>query len=204
MGKEHLQSVMCSHISCCIYMRQIRFEPSQSRQELQSLQVRTPQQSAVSITPKSLEFQRLRTGASGSFATDNGCYNLLRNKGFDLGLSMCQEHPSEVCLAGREAWKCSWGKEFHGNSLPGVLAFSLTHILIPYSRVSLVYGSTCSLLVLSYYKCLLRLNSDIAKLSPVFQRPRKSLGLPWAWNSVRMLPIQRHSELPLVLHYHLE
>jgi hypothetical protein len=45
------------------------------------------------------------------------------------------------------------------------LAFSLTHTLIFHSRVSLVYGSTCSLLVLSYYKCLLRLNSDIAKVS---------------------------------------
>jgi hypothetical protein len=50
------------------------------------------------------------------------------------------------------------------------LAFSLTHILIFHSRVSLVYGSMCSLLVLSYYKCLLRLNSDIAKPSPVFQQ----------------------------------
>ena len=84
------------------------------------------------------------------------------------------------------------------------LAFSLTHILIPYSRVSLVYGSTCSLLVLSYYKCLSRLNSDIAKPSPVFQLPRKSFSRPWAWNSVRMLPIQWHSELPLALHYHFE
>jgi hypothetical protein len=39
--------------------------------------------------------------------------------------------------------------------------FSLTHILIPYSHVSLVYGPMCSLLVLFYYKSLLRLNSDI-------------------------------------------
>ena len=54
-------------------------------------------------------------------------------------------------------------EEFHGNSLldSGVL----THTLIFHSHVSLVYGSTCSLLVLSYYKCLLRLNSDIAKAS---------------------------------------
>jgi hypothetical protein len=116
----------------------------------------------------------------------------------------CHAHPSEVYLAGQEAWKRSWDKEFHGNSPPGALAFSLTRILIPYSRVSLVYGSTCSLLVLFYYKCLLRLNSDIAKPSPVFQCPRKSLSWQWAWNSVRMLPIQWHSELPLVLHYHLE
>jgi hypothetical protein len=53
----------------------------------------------------------------------------------------------------------------------------ITRILIPYPCVSLVYGSTCSLLVLFYYKCLLRLNSDIAKPSPVFQSPRKSLKL---------------------------
>jgi hypothetical protein len=116
----------------------------------------------------------------------------------------CHTHPSEVCLAGREAWKCSRGKEFHRNSPPGALVFSLTRILIPYTCISLVYGSTCSLFVLSYYKCLLRLNSDMAKPSPVFQSPRKSLSWPWAWNLVRMLPIQWHSELPLVLHYHLE
>jgi hypothetical protein len=34
---------------------------------------------------------------------------------------------------------------------PGIL---ITCILIPYPHVSLVYGSTCSLLVLFYYKCL--------------------------------------------------
>ena len=105
----------------------------------------------------------------------------------------CYAHSSEVCLAGQEAWKHSRGKEFHGNSPPGALAFSLTRILIPYSRVSLVYGSTCSLLVLFYYKCLLRLNSDIAKPSPVFQCPRKTLkptNLEFSRNSVRMLPIQ--------------
>jgi hypothetical protein len=65
-----------------------------------------------------------------------------------------------------------------------------THTL---SRVSLVYGSMCSLLVLFYYKCLLRLNSDLAKPSPVFQRPRKSLKLTnseFSRNSVRRLPIQ--------------
>jgi hypothetical protein len=43
------------------------------------------------------------------------------------------------------------------------LAFTLTHTLIFHSRVSLVYGCTCSLSVFSYYKCLLRLNSDITK-----------------------------------------
>jgi hypothetical protein len=44
----------------------------------------------------------------------------------------------------------------------------ITRILIPYPSISLVYGSTCSLLVLFYYKCLSRLNCDIAKPSPVF------------------------------------
>ena len=109
--------------------------------------------------------------------------------------------------------KSKWIKELHlkpetlkliEEKVGKSLVFSLTHILIPYSRVNLVYGSTCSLLVLSYYKCLLRLNSDIAKPSSVFQSPRKSLSWTWAWNSVRMLPIQWYSELPLVLHYCLE
>ena len=92
-----------------------------------------------------------------------------------------------------EAWKHSRGKEFQGNSTSWNLGILITRILIPYPRISLVYGSTCSLLVLSYYKCLLRLNSDIAKPSPVFQCPRKSLkltNLEFSRNSVRMLPIQ--------------
>jgi hypothetical protein len=55
------------------------------------------------------------------------------------------------------------------------LAFSLTHTLIFHSRVSLVYESTCSLLVLPYYKCLLKLNSDIAKASPSVPRSQKIL-----------------------------
>ena len=55
------------------------------------------------------------------------------------------------------------------------LGILITRILITYPRLSLVYGSMCSLLVLPYYKCLLGLNSDIAKPSPVFQCPRKSL-----------------------------
>jgi hypothetical protein len=59
----------------------------------------------------------------------------------------------------------SWGKRVSRKLSSWSLAFSLTHTLIFHSRVSLVYGSTCSLLVLSYYKCLLRLNSDIAKTS---------------------------------------
>jgi hypothetical protein len=69
-------------------------------------------------------------------------------------LGHCYTHSSEVCLAGQEAWKHSRGKEFHWNSPPGALKFSLTRILILYPRVSLVYGSMCSLLVLFYYKCL--------------------------------------------------
>jgi hypothetical protein len=64
-----------------------------------------------------------------------------------------------------------------------LLELWLTRILIPYPRFSLVYGSTCSLLVLFYYKRLLRLNSDRAKPLPVFQCPRKSLK-PITWNSV--------------------
>jgi hypothetical protein len=73
------------------------------------------------------------------------------------------------------------------------LGILITCILIPYPWVSLVYGSTCSLLVLFYYKCLLRLNSDIAKPSPVFQHPKKSLkptNLEFSRNSVRRWPIQ--------------
>ena len=99
-------------------------------------------------------------------------------------------HSSGVSLTGREAWKPLTRQRVLWKLTSWSLAFSLTHILIFYSRVSLVYGSTCSLLVLSYYKCLLRLNSDIAKPSPVFQHPRKSLSRPWAWNSVKMLPVQ--------------
>ena len=69
-------------------------------------------------------------------------------------------------------------EEFHGNSPPGALAFSFTHILIPYSRVSLVYGTKSSLLIF-YYKCLLRLNSDIVKSPNCSKVPEaKELGIP--------------------------
>jgi hypothetical protein len=105
-------------------------------------------------------------------------------------LARCHTHSSEVCLIGWEAWEHSRGIEFHRNSPPGALAFSLTCILIPYPRVSLVYGSTCSLLVLFYYKCLLRLNSDIVKPPtsvPMFQKPTS---LESGRNAVRKLPIQ--------------
>ena len=84
-------------------------------------------------------------------------------------------HSGRVSLTGREAWKPLTRQRVSQKLTSWSLAFSLTHILIPYSCISLVYGSTCSLLVVSYYKCLLRLNSDIAKPSPVFQHPRKSL-----------------------------
>ena len=59
--------------------------------------------------------------------------------------------------------------------------------LILHSRVSLVYGPMCSRSISFYYKCLLRLNSDIAKDS-VFQQSQivleQDLGLkiqycPW-------------------------
>ena len=59
----------------------------------------------------------------------------------------------------------------------------ITRIFLPYPRISLVYGSTCSPLVLSYYKCPFRLNSDIVKPLPVFHCPRKTLK-PTTWNSV--------------------
>jgi hypothetical protein len=39
-------------------------------------------------------------------------------------ITNCYAHCSEVCLAGREAWEHSRGKEFHENSPPGTLAFS--------------------------------------------------------------------------------
>ena len=84
-------------------------------------------------------------------------------------------HSSQVSLTGREAWKPLTRQRVSRKLTSWSLAFSLTHTFIFHSCVSLVYGSTCSLLVLFYYKCLLRLNSDIAKPSPVFQRPRMSL-----------------------------
>jgi hypothetical protein len=99
----------------------------------------------------------------------------------------CHTPSSEVCLTGWEAWEHSRGIEFQGNSPPGALAFSLTCILIPYSRVSLGYGSTCSLLVLSYYKCLLILNSDIAR---AFTSVSRLQSLESGRNAVRKLPIQ--------------
>jgi hypothetical protein len=105
-------------------------------------------------------------------------------------LSPCATHSGQVSLTGREAWKPLMRQRVSRKLTSWSLAFSLTHTFIFYSQVSLVYGSTCSLLVLSYYKCLLRLTSDKAKPSPVFQCPRKSLSWPWAWNSGRMLPIQ--------------
>jgi hypothetical protein len=60
----------------------------------------------------------------------------------------------EVLHTLREAWKHSQGKEFQGIPTSWYLGILITHILIPYPHVSLVYGSMCSLLVLFYYKCL--------------------------------------------------
>ena len=83
-------------------------------------------------------------------------------------------HSGRVSLTGQEAWKPLTRQRVSRKLTSWSLAFSLTHMLIPYTRVSLVYGPTCSLLVFSY-KCLLILNSDIAKPSPLSQHPRKSL-----------------------------
>jgi hypothetical protein len=75
---------------------------------------------------------------------------------------------SEVCLVGRKTWKHSRGRVSRKLTSWnfGVL---ITQIFLPYPRVSLVYGSTCSLLVLSYYKCLLRL-VGMGLPSPLYER----------------------------------
>jgi hypothetical protein len=104
----------------------------------------------------------------------------------------CYTHSSEVCLSGKRSGSTQEAKSFTETHVLE-LCILITHILIPYPCISLVYGSTCSLLVLFHYKCLLRLNSDIAKPLPVFQHPRKSLkltNLEFSRNSVRRLPIQ--------------
>ena len=63
-------------------------------------------------------------------------------------------------------WKPRGLKVIHEEkSFKEALLLESEVLLILHSRVSLVDGSTCSL----YYKCLLRLNSDIAKAS-VFQQ----------------------------------
>jgi hypothetical protein len=106
-----------------------------------------------------------------------------------------ENHPESWCHALRSSQldrlrlgSYSRGKRVSQKLTNCSLASSLTHTLIFHSRFSLVYGSTCSLLVLSYYKCLLRLNSDIVKafasVPTVLERP---WARPWAWNSVRML-----------------
>jgi hypothetical protein len=76
-----------------------------------------------------------------------------------------------------EAWKLLMRQKSFTETHSWSLVFSLTHTLIFHSRVSLVYGSMCSLLVLSYYKCFLRLNSDIAK---AFTSVPTVLESPWA------------------------
>jgi hypothetical protein len=94
-----------------------------------------------------------------------------------------------------EAWKLLTRQKSFTETRSWSLAFSLTHTLIFHSHASLVSGSTCSLLVLSYYKCLLRLNSDIAKaLRQCSNSPRtllnKTMGLKFSKN----VAIQWHSE----------
>ena len=116
-----------------------------------------------------------------------------------LILWLTATHSRRVSLTGREAWKLLTRQRASWKLTSWSLVSSLTHTLIFHSRVSLAYGSTCSLLVLSYYKCLLRLNSDIAKaVCQCSNSPSSSLARPWAWNSVRTLSIQWHSELPLI------
>ena len=90
-----------------------------------------------------------------------------------LNVEMILEHPKTISVklcamrSGRvnlswEAWKSLMRQRASRKLSSWSLAFTLTHTLIFHSRVSLVYGSTCYLSVFSYYKCLLRLNSDIA------------------------------------------
>ena len=85
-----------------------------------------------------------------------------RQMSWEIAWSMLPRYPVESAWQA-EAWKLLMRQKSFTETHSWSLAFSLTHTLIFHSRVSLVYGSTCSLLVLSYYKCLLRLNSDIAK-----------------------------------------
>ena len=100
-----------------------------------------------------------------------------------------------------EAWKLLMRQKSFTETRSWSLAFSLTHTLIFHSHVSLEYGSMCSPLVLSYYKCLLRLNSDIAKVSVPTGLEQwslsKTLGLEFStapgitlslWIKVRSLP----------------
>jgi hypothetical protein len=61
-----------------------------------------------------------------------------------------------ACQAGMPK-SYSWSKKSFRETLSWSLEFSLAHTLIFHSRVSLVYGSTCYLSVLSYYKCLLKI-----------------------------------------------
>ena len=79
-----------------------------------------------------------------------------------ISVILCATRSGRVSLSW-EAWKSLMRQRASRKLSSWSLAFPLTHTLIFHSRVSLVYGSTCSLSVFSYYKCLLRLNSDIAK-----------------------------------------
>ena len=86
------------------------------------------------------------------------------------------------------------------------LVFSLTHTLIFYFCVSLVYESMCFLLVFSYYKCLLRLNSDIAKVFyQCSNSPRTSLrkimGQKFSRNVINQNSLQYYTIKPRSLSY---
>jgi hypothetical protein len=112
-------------------------------------------------------------------------------------------HSGHVSLTDREAWKLLTRQRVSGKLTSWSLVSSLTHTLIFYSPVSLVYGSTCSLLVLFYSKCLLRLNSDIAKPSPVFQHSYKVLeqimGLEFSKNVAYSVTFRIASSITLSL-----
>jgi hypothetical protein len=92
----------------------------------------------------------------------------------------CHTHSEMPRTLVKSAWQAEkslstqQGKEFQGNSPPGALVFSFTHILILYSHVSLVYGTTSSLLIF-YYKCPLRLNSVIVKSPQCSKVPEAKL-----------------------------
>ena len=103
-----------------------------------------------------------------------------------ISVILCAMRSGRVSLSW-EVWKSLMRQRASRKLSSWSLAFSLTHTLIFHSRVSLVYGSTCSLSVFSYYKCLLRLNSDIAKAFCQCSNSPSPWARPWAWNSVRIL-----------------
>jgi hypothetical protein len=98
-----------------------------------------------------------------------------------------------ACQAGMTK-RCSWSKKSFTETCFWSLAFSLTHTLIFHSHVSLVYGSTHSLLALPYYKCLLRLDSDIAKdFRQCSNSPRTSLSKTMSLKFSKNVAVHWHS-----------